>query len=186
VSVATDFFGVLDRVAESSREQLVLRGAVVVASVAFLVLVPAAGGTFHPVVSAAFVVLAVVVAFLPESHSAVALLLGLGLLWAFAVPRHLDAWLLAAAAALLVVHVACTLVSLGPAGHTVDGALLRAWGRRVLWCWAAAFGVWLLARAVTLFDLPGSGFGLGAALLALLAWVTVLTVRFAMDEDADD
>ena len=186
MSVATEFFGVLDRVAESSSEQLVLRGAVVVASGGFLAVVPAAGGRFHPAVSAALVLLAVVVAFLPESHGAVALLLGLGLLWAVAVPRHLDAWLLVAAATLLVVHVACTLVSLGPAGHTVDGVLLRAWAQRTVWCWAAAFGVWLLARAVTLFDLPGSGFGLGAALLSLLAWVTVLTVRFATDDEDDE
>jgi hypothetical protein len=185
MSVASGFSGVLDRVAESSSQQLVLRAVVVLGSVTFLGVVPLAGGVFHPVFSAALVLVAVVVAFVPESHGAVALLLGLSLLWTLSVPRELGAWLLLAAALLLVVHVACTLAGLGPAGHAVDGRYLGLWVRRTFWCWAAAFGIWLLARAVALVDVPGSPFGLGAALLALLAWVTVITVHVA-PVDADD
>jgi hypothetical protein len=179
VSVARDAGDLLDRIALGSPAQRLLRALVVLGAVLLLATIPAAGGRFHPLLSTALLLLAVAVAVVPETHVGIVLLLGLGGLWAISVPDRLDGWLLLAAAELLLVHLAATLASYGPAGHRPDAALLALWGRRAVGCLAAAAGGWLVARTLTFLHLPGSRLALAAALLVLLAWVGVLSARIA-------
>ena len=171
---------VLDRVALSSPQQKLFRAVALAAPCAFLALVPVAGGVFHPVFTAAGVLLAVVVALVPDSHAPLGLVVYLGGLWMLADPG-LDLWTLPAAAALLAGHLACTLASYGPPGLVLDRALLARWRVRATACLGAAVLVWLAAGAVAYLDLPPDALAVGAALLVLLGWVGFLTVRLGQD-----
>ena len=172
----------LDRFSLASPQQRVLRVSVPVAACVFLALVPAAGGVFHPVFTIVAVLLAVLVALMPESNAALGLLVYLGVLWMLAVPGSLDIWTLAAAGDLLVLHLACTLASYAPSGLALDHALLTLWRARFVVCFAAAVLVWFVARSVAFLALPASGLALALALALLLAWVTFLTVRLAQSD----
>ena len=175
----------LDRVALSTPEERALRAVALAAPLVFVALVPLAGGVFHPVFTAVAVALAVLVALLPEGNAALGLVLYLGVLWMLSVPGHLDGWTLAAAVNLYLLHLACTLLSLGPPGHRPDRTLLTLWWRRSVLCVGAAVLVWAAARVVAFLDLPPSGAAVGLALVLLLAWVTLLTVRLARERSGD-
>lgn len=177
MSVLSDTTGLLDRIALSSRQQQWLRVVVLVSGLAFLGLVPAAGGGFHPVLSGVALLLLVLSALMPESNAPLGLVFYLGALWVVTVPRALGIDVLVAAVVLTVLHVACALASYGPPGLTLEAAVLALWWRRFALCVGGAGLVWLLARLLVLLDLPASGLALGAALVLVLGWVTVLTVR---------
>lgn len=171
--------GVLDRLSLSSPQQRVFRAVGLAAALVFLGLVPAAGGVFHPVLTAVAVLLAVLVALAPESNAPLALLVYLGLLWSLSLPGEVDLWTLAAAVDLCVLHLACTLASYGPPGLVLDRALLARWRRRLGLCVGAAVLTWLMATAVSFLDLPASRLALGLALAVFLGWLSFLTVRLA-------
>jgi hypothetical protein len=175
----------LDRVALSTPEERAMRAVVLGSALVFLALVPLGGGVFHPVFCAVAVALAVLVALLPESNAALGLVLYLGVLWLLSMPGHLDGWTLAAAVDLYVLHLACTLLSLGPPGHRPDGALLGLWWRRSVLCLGAAVLVWAAARVVAFLHLPPSGAAVGLALVLLLGWLAVLTGRLAGERGRD-
>jgi hypothetical protein len=177
MSVLADTTGLLDRIALSSRQQLWLRLVVLASGLAFLGLVPAAGGGIHPVLTAVALVLLGVTVLVPESNAPLGLVLYLGGLWVVTVPRTLGVEVLLAAVVLTALHLACALASYGPPGLTLDRPFLVLWWRRFGYCLGAAGLVWLLSRGVLLLDLPASGLALGAALVLVLGWVTVLTMR---------
>lgn len=177
MSVLSDTTGLVDRISLSSRQQQWFRVAVLVCGVVFLGLVPAAGGGFHPLLSAVAVVLLLAAVLMPESNAPLALLLYLGGLWAVTVPRTLGVEVLLAAVVLTGLHLACVLASYGPPGLTLDASFQRVWWRRFGLCVGGAVLVWLLSHLLVFLDLPTSGLALGAALVVLLGWVTVLTVR---------
>jgi hypothetical protein len=179
MSVLSDTTGLLDRIALSSRQQQWLRLAVLGFGLAFLGLVPAAGGGFHPILSGVALVLLLISVLIPESNAPLGLVLYLGGLWVLTVPRTLGVEVLLAAVVLTALHLACALASYGPPGLTLDGPFLALWWRRFGYCLGGAGLVWLLSRAVVLFDLPASGLAFGAALVLVLGWVAVLTVRLA-------
>jgi len=174
---------ILDAVATSSAQQKALRAVALAAPLAFLVLVPLAGGVYHPVFTAVGVGLALVVALFPESHAPLGAVLYLALLWTVSLPDAINGWTLVAAADLLVMHLACTLLSYGPPGLILDRVLLALWRGRAVLCLAGAVLVWLVAVAVRLLDLPRSATGVGLALLLLLGWVTVLSLRLWTPRD---
>ena len=176
---------VLDRVALSTPEERALRAVVLVTPLVFLALIPVGGGVFHPVFSAVAVGLAVLVALLPEGSAALGLVLYLGVLWMLSAPEPLGCWTLLATADLYLLHLACTLLSYGPPGHRPDATLLGLWSRRSVLCLGAAVLVWLVARTVSFLDLPASSIALGLALVVLLGWVALLTVRLARDGAGD-
>ena len=176
---------VLDRVALSTPEERALRAVVLVTALVFLALIPAGGGVFHPVFSAVAVGLAVLVALLPEGNAALGLVLYLGVLWMLSAPEPLGGWTLLSTADLYLLHLACTLLSCGPPGHRPDATLLGLWSRRSVLCLGAAVLVWLAARTVSFLDLPASSIALGLALVVLLGWVALLTVRLARDGARD-
>ena len=175
----------LDRVALSTPEERALRALVLVTPLVFLALIPAGGGVFHPVFSAVAVGLAVLVALLPEGNAALGLVVYLGVLWFLSAPEPLGGWTLVATVDLYLLHLACTLLSYGPPGHRPDATLLALWSRRSVLCLGAAVLVWLVARTVDFLDLPPSGAVVGLALVVLLGWVAVLTVRLARDGAGD-
>jgi hypothetical protein len=177
MSVLADTTSLLDRIALSSSQQQWLRVAVLVSGLAFLGLVPAAGGGFHPILSGAALVLLVLAVLMPESNAPLGLMFYLGGLWVVTVPRTLGVEVLVAAVVLTVLHLACALASYGPPGLTLDASVLALWWRRFWLCVGGAGLVWLLAHLLVLLDLPASGLALGAALVLVLGWVTVLTVR---------
>jgi hypothetical protein len=177
MSVLADTRSLLDRISLSSRQQQVLRSVVLVCGVLFLCLVPLAGGGFHPVLSAVGAVLLLVTVLVPESNAPLGLVLYLGGLWVLTVPRSSGVEVLVAAVLLGGLHLACLLTSYGPAGLVLDRSLLGLWWRRFGLCTAAAAAVWLLTGALRLLDLPASPLALGTALVLVLGWVVVLTVR---------
>ncbi len=176
----------LDRVSLSSPQQRACRLVALAAAWAFLALVPAAGGVFHPVLTTVAALLAVLVALLPESNAALFLMVYLGVLWMLALPGTVDLWTLGAAVDLCVLHVACTLASYGPPGLTLDRPLLTVWRDRFLLCVGAAVLVWVVARGIRFLDLPASGVAVALALVTLLGWVTFLTVRLAPSRSVPD
>jgi hypothetical protein len=176
---------VLDRVALSAPEERGLRAVVLLTPLGFLALIPLGGGVFHPVFSAVAAGLAVLVALLPEGNAALGLVLYLGVLWMLSAPEPLGGWTLVAAADLYLLHLACTLLSYGPPGHRLDATLLGLWSRRSVLCLGATTLVWLVGRTVSFLDLPASSTAVGLALVALLGWVALLTVRLARDPAGD-
>jgi hypothetical protein len=177
MSVLADTTGLLDRIVLSSRQQRWLRAVVLGSGLAFLGLVPAAGGGFHPVLSGVALVLLLATALMPESNAPLGVVLYLACLWVVTVPRTLGIEVLLGAVTLTALHVACALASYGPPGLTLDRAFLGLWWRRFGYCLGGAVLVWVVSRAVSLLNLPASGLALGAALVLVLGWVTVLTVR---------
>jgi hypothetical protein len=137
------------------------------------------------VFSAVAVGLAVLVALLPEGNAALGLVLYLGVLWMLSAPEPLGGSTLVATGDLYLLHLSCTLLSYGPPGHRPDATLLGLWSRRSVLCLGAAVLVWLAARTVSFLDLPASSIALGLALVVLLGWVALLTVRLARDGARD-
>jgi hypothetical protein len=174
---------VLDRISLASPQQRGLHLVALLTGVLPLVLVPAAGGVFHPVFTTVGVLVAVLAALAPASNAPLGLVVLLGSLWALSVPRGVDAWTLAVAVDLCVLHLACTLASYGPPGLVLDRALLALWRGRLVLCLGAAVLVWAASRVVGFLDLPESGLLVGLALLALLGWLVLLFGRLVSRAD---
>ena len=168
----------LDRLALSSGQQHAFRAAVLVGALGFLAVVWV-HGDHHPWLTVVGALVAAQAAGMPETNAPLVLLAYLGLLWLVATPDRLDGWTLAAASLLFAVHLACTLVSHGPAGLRLDPAMLRSWAVRAAVCLAAGLLVWLAARGVAGMHRPSSGVVLGAALAVVLAWCGLVAVRLA-------
>lgn len=168
----------LDRLALSSGQQRAFRAAVLVGALGFLAVVWV-HGDHHPWLTVAGALVAAQAAGMPETNAPLALLAYLGLLWLVATPDRLDGWTLLAAALLFAVHLACTLVSHGPAGLRLDPAMLRSWAVRAGVCLAAGLLVWLAGRVVAGMHRPPSGVVLAAALSVVLAWCGLVAVRLA-------
>jgi hypothetical protein len=166
----------LDRLALSSGQQRWFRASVLVAALGFLAVVWM-HGDHHPWLTVVGVVVAAQAAGMPETNAPLVLLAYLGLLWLVATPDRLDGWTLAAAALLFAVHLACTLVSHGPAGLRLDARLLRLWALRAAVCLAAASLVWLAGRTVAALHRPPSSVVLGVALAVVLAWCCLVALR---------
>ncbi|MGZ6803932.1 MAG: hypothetical protein ACXVFU_12870 [Nocardioidaceae bacterium] len=169
-----------------SRQQRLLRAVPLPATAAFLVLAGLAGTTMPLLFAVPAVVLAVLVTLLPDSSAGVFLLLDLVVLWAMAVPERLDAWPLAAAADLLVLHLAVALAAAGPAGLVLPRSLLRAWGRRAFVLLAATVPAWLVARLVAHAGVRPTTLLTAAGLGLVLAWGALLTVRLDTERPDGD
>jgi hypothetical protein len=170
-------FGFLDRLSELSPQQRLLRAAMAGTSLVFLALIPAAGGRFHPLLSAAIVLLCLLAALVPDTSVALFLVLALVTLWGIAVPETLDGWLLLAALDLVALHVCCLLASYGPTSIVLDRRLLRLWVGRTGLLVAATVLVWG-ACLLALRALPSGGvWAFTAGLVVLLVWLGVASAR---------
>ncbi len=132
-----------------SRSQLVLRAVLVATSLTVLVLTLAASP--HPIVVAAFVLVALTVyaAVEPDSVLVTVLLGGHVLHWmsAVPVPTSTAGWvgLLGAAWSGLVLHLTASLAASLPGPVPVPALSLRRWGRRGAAIAAATVPVWAVA-----------------------------------------
>ena len=174
----------VDRAVLASRQQMVLRGLLLVATACFVGLVLAAGGTPALLAVAALAVAAVAAATAPDSNAPLVLVLGLGWLGWGEVPDAWSTWSVAAAALLLVVHLTSALGGYGPPALELPAPLLRAWAGRGLTMLAATALVWLAAGALTLLDLPQSAAVVIAAMALVAGWIGVLLVRLVSRDDS--
>jgi hypothetical protein len=178
VSRASDVSSFLDSMTTLPRQQVLLRGVIPVGTVAFLVLIRAAGGNSHPLLLTGVVVLGVAAGLVPASSAPLFLLLSLGGLWAISLTGSVDFWLLLAALVALAVHVAATLASYGPPALILDGGLLALWARRYATLAAVTALTWVVAALLSALDLPGSDGVIALALGVLLVWLVLVSVRF--------
>jgi hypothetical protein len=119
---------------------------------------------------AVILLLSVAFAAYPESAVGVVVLTLVVAWWGIGLRDGLHAWALAAAAALLVTHLAAVLVSYGPAELPVEPGLVTLWARRAALVFLAspallAAGLWLRDQP----DPPGMWvWGLAAAFSATM------------------
>jgi hypothetical protein len=120
---------------------------------------------------AVVLLLSVAFATFPESAVGVVVLFLVVAWWGIGLRDGLHPWALAAAAALLVAHVAALLVSYGPPDLPVEPALLALWARRAALVFLSSPA--LLAAALWLRDQPEPAgmwvWGLAAAIAAIMA-----------------
>jgi hypothetical protein len=95
------------------------------------------------------------------------LLLWLGGYWAVGVSDRLSPWVLPAAAAVLVVHVASGLAAHGPASLTLPRTTLLRWLRRCLAVLVVTAAVWACCAVLTDRDPSATVWVSGAGLAVL-------------------
>jgi hypothetical protein len=185
MSMQTRSFGFLDRLSAAGSQQRVVRLVPVLATAGFLALATVAGGVFHPVISLAALLLALVTAAIPDSGAPLLLILFLAGVWGIELPATTNGWVLLAAAALLAIHVSCALASYGPTALTLPRVLLRRWARRAAVMAVATGLTWAAVRLVGGLHLPPSRLLFAGALVVLLGWLSLLTVRLATRRSPD-
>jgi hypothetical protein len=173
-----------ERLGLASRQHVLLRGVAGLAGIQFLALVVWAGGDYHPLLSLALAGLVAVVLLLPDSGAPLFLVVGLGALWAVAVPETLSAWTLLAALDLTVLHLACALASYGPPQVVLDRVLLLLWAGRAAVLAAVTALVWLGGRFLGALDLSAAGLVTAAALALLSGWSALLMRRLVTRDAA--
>ncbi len=179
MSVGNQTTALLDDLSRLSRQQWLLRAVPLPATVAFLVLVSAAGASFRVPAAVAAVLLGVLVTVVPDSGAALGLLAVLVGLWLLAVPEQVDGWTLLAGLDLLVLHLAVTLASYGPPSTTLEPAMLGTWARRALLLACVGAVTWLVARLAAGAGAGPTGWTMAVGLATLLAWTGYLSVRLA-------
>jgi len=163
-----------------ARSALVLRGLLVVASLALAVVT--AGAAVEPSWLAIVLLVALTgyVALHPGSHLVAVLLGGHALHWLVTVrvPDTWGQWLLAAAAAVLglLVHASAALAATLPSQAPLPPGLARRWLARTALVTAGAVPVWLVAVSVSRSSTAGEVLFTYAALaaaavLALAVWL---------------
>ncbi len=175
----------LDDLSRASRQQRLLRLLAGAGAVLFPVLATAAGSGWPGVGAWLVVAVGLTVVVLPDSHAPLVWTLLAAALWTLSVPAVVSAWTLAAAADLVVVHLACALACYGPATLTLPAVLVRLWARRAATMLAVTVLVWLAARVVTTLDPPSSPWLFGAALAAVAGWAAYLLPRLLARDGAE-
>lgn len=156
-------------------DQLVVRGLVVIGGLTTVVAAQAAGARPAYWLQGTMTGLAVLTALRPESLAGFGLLTGAAYTWALA-PETLSPIVLLAAAGMVLAHVSALVAAQGPARMCVDGAQVRRWTGRALLLWLVAVVVWSSAVAVS--DLPQQrlAYGLGLAVMVVIAVVATRAV----------
>lgn len=121
-----------------------LRAAVVLAPWGVVLATLAAGGHDHLALDVVLFVTALATAWRPDAATGVALSLVLVATWTLARPPVTSPWVLLAAAALVVTHVAALLASYGPTTMSPNPDEVRRWAGRAALAWAAGVPLWLL------------------------------------------
>jgi hypothetical protein len=172
----TTFSAFLDELSRLVPQQVLLRLVALVAPLIAVLAEVQAGATLQRWFVVSVVVLSVVAALLPDSHTGLLVVLLVGGHWAGASADGMSrsGWVLLMALALLLFHVACTLASYGPSSVVPDKELLVLWLRRSATAAAVAAIVWVTSRVASELELPGSGLVLGIALLVLVGWTALL------------
>lgn len=155
-----------------SRQQLALRGVILLAGVGALASMIAASD--H--VAAPLVVLTAAIAVMatrhPDTPIGLVFVLAIGAQWAATVDHHRSPWSLVAALCLLVFHAASACASTAPPGAQLQPDAWRRWRNRFGVVALVTAGAWSLILALTAGERRGNAALLGAVLLliAALAW----------------
>lgn len=180
MSMGVTVSGFLDSLSRLSVEQWSLRVVVLLAPLGALVAEARAGAHLHTWFIVLVVTLCAVSALLPDSHTGLLVVLTVGLHWALVLRDVTSAWVLVAALALLVFHVAGVLASYGPTSVVLGPALLSLWLARSGVAAAVTALVWLATRVGSGLNLSPSGLVLAAALLIVAGWIFVLGRRLVI------
>ena len=129
-----------------ARSQLALRALVLLGPVSALLAAGPAGHAPPWWLVGVVLALAGASAWVPDSPFGVAPFLVVIGWWAAALGEAASAWVLVAAAGLVVAHVAGAVASYGPATMPVDAAIARLWARRGLLVLLAAPIAWVVTR----------------------------------------
>lgn len=170
----------LDSVSRLNVQQWSLRLLVVVAPMGALVAETRAGAHVQVWFIVLVALLCALSGLLPDSNTGLLVVLMVGAHWALALRDATSAWVLVAALALLVFHVAGVLASYGPASVVLGPALLGLWLWRSGMAAAVTALVWLATRVGSGLDLPGSGLVLAGALLIVVGWTFWLGQRLVV------
>ena len=128
------------------RSQRILRAVIAVGPALALVASLPAGADLWLTLFLLVFVLSVGNALVTDSVMGLVAMLIVMSWWATGVPDPLSAWVLAAAAALVVTQVASVLADYGPPSLDLDPDLLRLWLRRAGIVFPVAPAAWLVAR----------------------------------------
>ena len=169
-----------------SRSQAAVRGVLVAASFALVVLTLVAAPHALVVAAVVLVPLTLWAAWRPESPWATVLVAGHVLHWVATVPVPVGAgaWLrlLGAAWLLLVVHLAAALTASLPPGAPLPRGTLRRWARRGVVVAGLTLPVWALALVAGEQRVPGE-VGLTYAAIAAAAVLALAVHLLARDDD---
>ena len=127
--------------------------------------------------------LATVCAFVPDSHTGLAVVLVVCLHWFAAVDHVATPWALAVAAALAVFHTALAAATIAPPAAVWTRAMRRRWLRRFGGALAASAGTWAVVRAIH-DRRPGGAAALMVIALVVLALAASWARRAAVDAGA--
>lgn len=147
----------------ASRQQALLRSAVVVAALVYSVLLVLAGDS-TPLALVVLGALGLLCVVNPHTQAPTLLILYMLAAWGAGVPSAWHPLTLPAALCLLVVHVACALAAGVPSAASLPGALRHLYGPRLIAVALATTVVWAVAGAVAATGTPG---GIVAALTGL-------------------
>jgi hypothetical protein len=123
--------------------------------------------------------LAVLSAFRPE-HLAVAITMGVVVVWwALQLRSEMPVAVLVVAAGLLATHVAATVLGYGPPSLGLDPALALLWTMRGAMTWTAGLLVWAVARGYTGHGSPETFWltGLAAAFVGAVVAAVATPIR---------
>ncbi|GAA4426859.1 hypothetical protein GCM10023169_26120 [Georgenia halophila] len=163
--------GAWEELRSAGREQLALRGAIVVAGLVFAVAAAATGGAdlwADPWFAVAIPALALLAALSPHTFLPAVLMLYLVGVWITGTPELWTPWAPLAAACLLVIHTAAAIATSVPAQATLPARLWRLYLPRVAVLLGAAVAVWAVVGLVHGRTVPGGP----AAMVTGLAVVT--------------
>jgi hypothetical protein len=156
-----------------------LRG--VLAAATMLALLAGIPEDYTPSVFVVVVVaVGVVIGMLRPEHLALSVTMGIVIVWwALQLRSEMPVAVLVVAAALIVAHVAATLLAYGPRSLAVDPALAVLWGMRAAMTWTAALAVWVVARAYSGHGSPELFWlaGLAAAAVAAVVGAVAAPIR---------
>lgn len=147
----------------------VLRVLVFVAPFVVLGATMAAHGAVQPLACFVFAVLALACAMSSDAHVGLLTMLLLGLNWVQTVDDPTTAWVLVAAAGLVLLHASLAAITVAPPAARWRGERVRVWGSRSLLAFVAAVPVWVLSVVIADQAWSGSTVLLTAALTLVAA-----------------
>jgi hypothetical protein len=172
-STAPSREGTLELLRGMTRQQLLLRGGIVLAAVCGIAVTEAAGDLAGAGVAVVAIAAAAAVAR-PDSHAAVIAIVAFAVHWNAGVDDVGTPWAVAAAACVLAMHTCAALAALAPPTATMPRELLRRWGARAGVVTAVTAATWTAAFALEDVATPAN-VGLAAAgALALLGLIRLM------------
>lgn len=169
-------------VATASRQQVLVRVCIVVATLLFALTVLLSGGNTSPWAVVVLPVLGVLCAVNPHTGFPTATMLYLLGVWAAGVDTVWTPWSLVAALCMLVLHTCCAVAAGTPAQAPLPRGFWQLYALRVTILGAATTLLWILAAAKEVARLPG-GVVAGLASLVVLALGLVMHYRLVTSKE---